>query len=90
MPGGLPDCVVFREGIAYIFFNRDSDTKAKQLREKTKHPKSAEGRRYGPSDPHPIGATTGNFFSDGASAVGSFIMCSVGHLTTTPVYNFCG
>ena len=26
--------------------------------EKAKYPKSAEGRRYGPSDPYPIGAAT--------------------------------
>ena len=60
------------------------------LREKTKYPKSAEGRRFRPSDPHPIGATTGKFFADRANAVGSFIMRSLGHLTTTPVYKLAG
>ena len=50
-----------------------------------KYPKNAEGKRYAPSDPHPIGSTTGKFFSDGANAVGSFNVRSLGHLTTTPV-----
>ena len=61
MPGSLPDCVVLRGGIAYIFFKetviqRQSSTVS--LRGKTKYTKGAEGRRCGPSDPYPIGATT--------------------------------
>ena len=62
MPGSLLGCVVIRGGIAHNFFWGDGDIKGTTVslrgKSKAKYPESAEGRRYGSSDPHPIGATT--------------------------------
>ena len=73
-------------------FQGDSDTKAKEYSLVAKKKRNIR-KVLREDDMDPLthiqsGQPLEKFFADGANAVGSFIMRSLGHLTTTPVYNF--
>ena len=93
MPDSLPDCVVFRGGIAYIFL------KATVIQKQSVYPrlvakKKRNIRKVLREDDvdFPIHTQSGQPLQYSSrmepTTVDSFIMRSLGHLTTTPVYNF--
>ena len=93
MPGSLPDCVVFRGGIAYSFL-KETVIQSKAVQSHCEKKRNIQ-KVLREDDMDPLTHTQSwqpleNSLRMEPTPSVFFIIRSLGHLTTTPEYNSCG